>query len=269
MSASSTPFAMPVRLVAAFMLVCALPLGCGDDGSGGTSKKDASARATVEPPDSTTAAAQVCDTIDQCEGLELFVSKKECTRQLGTRFETMLTEECFKCSAEITCAGWKALKSGEKQLCEICADACPCDDAGTAAGFVDSCQPGSKSVPNSAGDPCPQTDPKCPAAIYAAIATCGPDGTWSKDAFGSIMCACVPRAGTGTGGAPAMMPHPVCGNGKVEAPEQCEVSNLNNATCTSLGLGVGLLFCNKMTCMYDTSTCGAMQKPPPDEDGGA
>jgi hypothetical protein len=99
--------------------------------------------------------------------------------------------------------------------------------------------------------------------MYVAVASCAMDGTWAKDANGSIMCACVPRAGTmtmtGTGGTPAMMmtPHAVCGNNMVEPPEQCEASNLNNATCTSLQMGVGVLSCNKTTCMYDTSMCGA------------
>jgi hypothetical protein len=130
------------------------------------------------------------------------------------------------------------------------------------SGFEDSCTPAAKSTPGAENDPCPQTDPKCPAAMYQAVATCAMDGKWAKDANGSIMCACVPRAGTmtmtGTGGTPAMMmqPHAVCGNGKVEPPEQCEASNLNNATCTSLQMGVGVLACNRTTCMYDTSMCG-------------
>lgn len=130
------------------------------------------------------------------------------------------------------------------------------------SGFEDSCTAGAKSTPGAMNDPCPQTDPKCPAAMYMAVASCGMDGKWAKDAAGSIMCACIARGGvammSGTGGAPAAMtpPKPVCGNGKVEAPEQCEAANLNNATCTSLMMGVGVLSCNKTTCMYDTSMCG-------------
>jgi hypothetical protein len=45
--------------------------------------------------------------------------------------------------------------------------------------------------------------------MYSALATCGPDGTWLKDANATIMCACYPKSTgtggttvTGTGGAP-------------------------------------------------------------------
>lgn len=130
------------------------------------------------------------------------------------------------------------------------------------SGFEDSCTMGAKSTPNADNDPCPQTDPKCPAAMFVAVASCGADGTWAKDATGSIMCACVPKAGTpmmtgGTGGmtAPMMMTTPVCGNGKVEGSEQCEANDLHGATCTSLMMGVGVLSCSK-TCTYDASMCG-------------
>lgn len=74
------------------------------------------------------------------------------------------------------------------------------NDTGTRGASADSCTAGSKSIPYVVGDPCPQDDPKCPAAMYEAVATCGADGTWAKDAFGSIMCACIPKIGTGTGG---------------------------------------------------------------------
>jgi hypothetical protein len=51
-----------------------------------------------------------------------------------------------------------------------------------------------------------------------------------------------------------------CGNGKVEAPEQCEGSNLNGASCQSLGKGNGTLACVK--CAFDTSKCCTAPKPP-------
>lgn len=71
-------------------------------------------------------------------------------------------------------------------------------------GFVDSCTPGSKSTPFADNDPCPQDDPKCPAAMFEALAMCGVDGTWAKTGDGTIMCACFPKGTSvvmGTGGA--------------------------------------------------------------------
>lgn len=79
-------------------------------------------------------------------------------------------------------------------------------DPGTGAagdGPDDSCTAGSRSVPYAGGDPCPQTEPQCPAPMYQAVATCGPDGIWVRDASGTIQCACIPTTMPtimGTGG---------------------------------------------------------------------
>ncbi len=46
-----------------------------------------------------------------------------------------------------------------------------------------------------------------------------------------------------------------CGNGIIEGPEQCDGMNLNGATCSTLGEGVGMLGCTSV-CTYDLSMCG-------------
>ena len=47
---------------------------------------------------------------------------------------------------------------------------------------------------------------------------------------------------------------PNCGNGAVESPEQCDGSDLNGASCTTLGFDSGPLVCTA-GCAYDTSAC--------------
>ncbi|HKU42258.1 MAG TPA: hypothetical protein VJR89_29070 [Polyangiales bacterium] len=49
----------------------------------------------------------------------------------------------------------------------------------------------------------------------------------------------------------------ICGNGVIEAAtENCDRTNLNGATCASLGYnGGGELRCNPMWCHYDTTLC--------------
>ena len=136
------------------------------------------------------------------------------------------------------------------------AAACGGDDD-SASTFSDTCTMNSKSVPNGMNDPCPQNDPKCPATTYVAVATCGPDLKWQKGTDGAIACACVPKAGgTGTGGAPAAAAGR-CGDMIIQTAmgEQCEGTQLMNATCMSLGMGSGILKCNTATCRYDTSMC--------------
>jgi hypothetical protein len=58
--------------------------------------------------------------------------------------------------------------------------------------------------------------------------------------------------------APAVTaPTAVCGDLTVTPPtESCDRTNLNGATCQSLGFGGGgTLLCNSTTCMYDTIMC--------------
>lgn len=46
----------------------------------------------------------------------------------------------------------------------------------------------------------------------------------------------------------------VCGNSAVEGSEDCEGSNLNGKSCTSLGYSSGSLSCD-IACSFDTSAC--------------
>ena len=47
-----------------------------------------------------------------------------------------------------------------------------------------------------------------------------------------------------------------CGDGVVDAGEQCDGGDLNGQTCLSLGYaGGGALSCNPSSCQYDISQC--------------
>jgi hypothetical protein len=46
----------------------------------------------------------------------------------------------------------------------------------------------------------------------------------------------------------------LCGNGAIDAPEQCDRADLGAATCSSLGYTSGTLACDQ-TCHYDVSQC--------------
>ena len=56
---------------------------------------------------------------------------------------------------------------------------------------------------------------------------------------------------------------PTCGNGAINTGEQCDLINLDGASCESLGLGGGILGCNT-DCTFDTSLCGAVPSSPLD-----
>lgn len=55
---------------------------------------------------------------------------------------------------------------------------------------------------------------------------------------------------TGGGDGPAS-----CGNGDIDAGEQCDGANLQGFDCGSLGLGGGTLACDPVMCTFDTSMC--------------
>ncbi|MCZ7686684.1 MAG: DUF4215 domain-containing protein [Sandaracinaceae bacterium] len=45
-----------------------------------------------------------------------------------------------------------------------------------------------------------------------------------------------------------------CGNGAIDAGEQCDGTNLNGASCASLGFTAGTLSCGA-SCLYNTNSC--------------
>jgi hypothetical protein len=47
---------------------------------------------------------------------------------------------------------------------------------------------------------------------------------------------------------------PVCGDGLREAPEQCDLTDLNSQTCITLGYAGGTLSCDGL-CVFDTTSC--------------
>lgn len=57
-------------------------------------------------------------------------------------------------------------------------------------------------------------------------------------------------SGSGSSGGEAS-----CGNGVIDAGEECDGDDLGEETCTSLGYSSGELTCDAETCMYDSSMC--------------
>jgi len=48
---------------------------------------------------------------------------------------------------------------------------------------------------------------------------------------------------------------PPCGNGVIDAGEQCDGADLQGFDCASLGLNRGMLACDPVMCTFDTSQC--------------
>lgn len=127
--------------------------------------------------------------------------------------------------------------------------ACGGDDAASGP----QCMGTQMSTPGQVDDPCPQDNAACLAAGGKAVAKCM--GTqWSTQ------CDCVVAQPTGSVGImsmPSTQALAQCGDGVITAPsEKCDKTNLNGATCQTLGYnGGGNLLCNPTTCNYDTIMC--------------
>jgi hypothetical protein len=55
---------------------------------------------------------------------------------------------------------------------------------------------------------------------------------------------------------------PLCGNGAIDSGEQCDGSNLNGESCSSLGFSGGTLSCSN-SCTFNTSGCSSNPPPQP------
>ncbi len=84
----------------------------------------------------------------------------------------------------------------------------------------------------------------------------GTDPNKITDAVAGLDAVRAAMAGPSAGTTPGMRCGDSCGNGTIELGEQCDQSNLNGQTCTTLGQGfvAGTLRCGPY-CTFDTSTC--------------
>ncbi len=56
--------------------------------------------------------------------------------------------------------------------------------------------------------------------------------------------------------SPPLQTGPACGNGRIEAGEQCDGNAIGSASCVTLAFGAGALACGP-SCQFDSSGCGA------------
>lgn len=108
---------------------------------------------------------------------------------------------------------------------------------------------------------------KLEAAAVAAGTTCPSIG--DRSAIEGFVDACVQTIASAVAGGPlgldpitcaseltACQTAPVCGDGAIDAGEDCEVANLGSATCATQGFAGGTLACAP-GCTFDNSKCYA------------
>jgi hypothetical protein len=102
------------------------------------------------------------------------------------------------------------------------------------------------------------------AALVAALAlaSCARGGT-SVDEELNAEVEAQQAAEEGASGSSAAEEETTCGNGVINTDEECDRSNLNGATCQTLGFtGGGALGCDPVTCTYDASMCRMAAQTP-------
>jgi hypothetical protein len=79
--------------------------------------------------------------------------------------------------------------------------------------------------------------------------------------FASGGLACTAGCGLDTSGCVPFPPPGACGNGAIDAPEQCDGAALGGATCRSLGFTLGGTLACTAGCGFDTSGCASQGFP--------
>jgi hypothetical protein len=93
-----------------------------------------------------------------------------------------------------------------------------------------------------------------PPESWLMLATTGPaSASTGRAEGGSFVLVSGPAWLLMRGDTP---PSPVCGDGRIDAPELCEPSNLSGMTCADFGLSGAGLGCS-VACVFDTSGCDA------------
>lgn len=128
---------------------------------------------------------------------------------------------------------------------------------------------GFSSMPNSAGSES-MTDssgaatmlpPTSSASSSGSASAEGEDSTSEGNSTGGVSTS--GSTGVGETGPESTTQDPtnnttnpgMCGNGSLDANEQCDGGNLNGFTCESLGNTGGTLLCDPVTCTFDTAMC--------------
>jgi hypothetical protein len=83
----------------------------------------------------------------------------------------------------------------------------------------------------------------------SATSTTGPGPSSADSTFGAADTSDGGPVDTGNVGN--------CGNGIIDAGEQCDGADLQGFDCASLGLNGGTLACDPMMCTFDTSMCSS------------
>lgn len=95
-----------------------------------------------------------------------------------------------------------------------------------------------------------------PVFLAAGALTCACSrSNWADHAMGGAGGASA-GGGSGNGGsAGGDNLTSTCGDGAIDPGEECDSFDVGGATCESLGLGSGPVYCNVSTCTFDTQAC--------------
>src|SRR5262245_33410853 len=101
---------------------------------------------------------------------------------------------------------------------------------------------------------------QCQQACGALITAC----TARNQDVGGLLRACkaaVIKRCRKAGPASCIPQPPTCGNGRIDPGEQCDGTNLNGATCTSLGFTNGGTLACTASCDFNLSGCKSQAFP--------
>jgi hypothetical protein len=163
-----------------------------------------------------------------------------------------------------------ALPAGAVSKRKQCREACgaliaACTERSAAAGFGNLAKGCKQAVTKRClGEGAAVCGTFCGNGAVEGTETCdGEDlggATCASVGFASGGLACTAGCGLDTSGCVPFVP-PACGNGALDAPEQCDGTALGGATCGSLGFTLGGTLACTAGCGFDTSGCASQRFP--------
>jgi len=151
-----------------------------------------------------------------------------------------------------------ALRIGTFGVCAALTLAgCGDSDAGEGGSGTDQSSDGGASMESGSTFTTSTTTAATTATTAESTGAVDSDGG-SSSSSGEVMSGSTTSTSSGSEGTTEESggrTRPVCGDGTVEVPEECEPRDVGGGDCRSLGFHGGALVCDPDACVFDTSLC--------------
>jgi len=128
-------------------------------------------------------------------------------------------------------------------------------DAATTELAPEGASSGAMEVPDTSAGPGSTADPRSSSGSADDAVGPQPEAEGESDASSTGDASSTSSTDEGSSSTSTGSPPSNCGNGSIDAGEQCDGTDLQGFDCVSIGLAGGNISCDPVTCTLDTSQC--------------